>query len=115
MAMLRERGTLGRDALVRVLGKERARRVVQTLRQRRLVTWRVELAGAQQTVPRQRYACRSGSPEELEFVAAGGTTHDLMQEAVYLEPAPGRATRDRNTTAERAAAAPACRAGSARA
>ena len=66
MAILRERGTLGRDALVRVLGKERARRVVQTLRQRRLVTWRVELAGSHQTVPRQRYARRSGSPEELD-------------------------------------------------
>jgi primosomal protein N' (replication factor Y) len=66
MAMLRERGTLGRDMLVRVLGKERARRVVQTLRQRRLVTWRVELAGSHQSVPRQRYVRLSASPENLE-------------------------------------------------
>lgn len=95
MAMLRERGTLGRDVLVRVLGKERARKVVQALRQRRLVTWRVELAGAQQSIPRQRLACLSGSREELESWRREARSR-LDQEAVFSRRRPAGQRVNRN-------------------
>ncbi len=95
LGLLRERGWLDRETVIETLGRERARAVVRALRERKLVTLGVELAGAQTGARRDRYTRLIGTSAELEtWRAAARHQLDTLPKPQRKRPSWQRAAKD---------------------